>query len=95
MAAVVPSITDMALLVLLPTMGVQFIVTVESLATKATFRMPFESGLIDGSGVVISKLFVLSKFPGCEQLMFVGEHFLVAGAKITHDLAVLGLDMSM
>jgi hypothetical protein len=43
MAAVVPSITDMTLLVIFPAMCVQLIVPIESLPAKATFWMPFEA----------------------------------------------------
>ena len=88
-APVIPSITNVAFLVLLPAMHVQFVVFIESLPTETTFWMPFEPRLIDGSWIVISKFLMLSKFPGCEKLMFMCKNFLVSCAKITHNLAML------
>ena len=42
-AAVIPSITNVAFLVLLPAVQVQFVVSVESLPTETTLWMPFEA----------------------------------------------------
>jgi len=42
-ATVIPSITNVAFLVLLPAVRVQLVVSVESLPTETTFWMPFES----------------------------------------------------
>ena len=41
-AAVIPSITNVAFLVLLPAVRVQLVVSVESLPTETTLWMPFE-----------------------------------------------------
>jgi hypothetical protein len=94
-AAVIPSITNVAFLVLLPAMRVQLVVSVESLPTETTFWMPFEPRLIDRSWIIISKLFMRSKFSECEKLMFMSKDFLVSRTKIAHDFAMFGLDMSM
>jgi hypothetical protein len=43
MAAVIPSLTNVTLLVLFPAVCVQFVVPIESLPTKSTFWMAFEA----------------------------------------------------
>lgn len=64
-------------------MRVQLIVTVETLITKATFWVAFETALIYCSWVVVAELFVLSKLGVSEEFMFVGKDFLVACTEIT------------
>ena len=60
----IPSITDMASLVLISAMRVQFVIAVKSLDAESTLRMSLEATLVHSSGVVISKLFVLSQLLG-------------------------------
>lgn len=84
----IPSIADMALFMLISAMGVQLIIAVESLPAKATLRMALETALIHGSRVVIAIFFMLAKFRYCEQLMFMGEDFLVPRAQITHNFVM-------
>ena len=80
---------------LFPTVSVQFVVAVESLPAEAALWMTFEAGLIYGPGVVITKSFMLPKFAKCEQLVFMGEDFLISCAQITHYLPMFRLDMTM
>lgn len=88
-------VANVASLVLFATMGVEFVVTVESLFAEATFGMAPKSGLVKSPGVVISKLFVLAKFPEGEKFVLVCENFLVSRAKIAHDFSMFGFHMPM
>ena len=54
-AALIPPVTYVAPLVSLAAVRVQFVVTVESLLTKPTFGMSFETGLIDRTRVVVAE----------------------------------------
>jgi hypothetical protein len=58
-ASTVSAIANVAAFVLVPTMRVKLVVSIESLATKATFRVSLESALIDCAGVVVAELLVL------------------------------------
>jgi hypothetical protein len=82
-APIVSSIADVTALVLVPTMRVKLVVSVKSLATEATFRVSLEAALIDRSGVIVAKLLMLPQLGIGEQLVLVGEDFLVSGAEIT------------
>ena len=53
------SVTNVTSLMLVSAMGIQFIVAVETFMTKFTFRMTFETTLVDGAWVVIPELFML------------------------------------
>jgi len=80
---------------LIPAMGVKLIVTVESLPTKATFRMTFETALVNGSRIVIAEFLMLAKLLLSEEFMLMGEHLLVPGAEVAHNLVVHAFDMPM
>lgn len=54
------AVTDMAAFVLLTTMGIKLIITIEPLPTETAFGMSFETALVDGTRLVIAILFVLS-----------------------------------
>lgn len=56
----------MAAFMLLTTMGVQLVITIEALSTETTLGMPFETALVDGTGLVITILFVLSQLRVCK-----------------------------
>lgn len=75
-------IADVASLVALATVSVQLVVAVESSPTETTLGMPFEPTLVDRTRVVVSKLLMPLKLGSCEQLVFMGEDFLVSRAKI-------------
>jgi hypothetical protein len=77
------AVTDMAALVLVPTMCIQLVVSVEALTTEAALGMPFEAALIDRTGVIVAELLMLPKLRVCEKLVFVGEDFLVPRTEIT------------
>lgn len=94
-SAAVPSVADVAPLMLFPTMSVEFVVSVEALSAKATFGMALESGLVDGPGVVVTKPLVFPQVAKGEQFMFMRKDFFVSRTMITHYFAMLGLDMSM
>lgn len=78
----VTTVAEVTALMLLPTVRVQLVVSIESLSAETTLRMPLEPTLINGSRIVVSKFLVLSKLGKCEELMFMREHFLVSCAKI-------------
>lgn len=94
-SAAVPSVTDVAPLMLFPTMSVEFVISVEALPAKATFGVALEPRLVDGPGVVVTKPLVFSQVAKGEQFMFVRKDLFVSRAMITHDFAMLGLDVSM
>lgn len=54
--ATLPSVANMAALVLVSAMSVQLVVPIKALATKATFRMSPEAALIHGTWVVVAEL---------------------------------------
>jgi hypothetical protein len=85
----------MAPFMLLPTMCVEFVIAVESLPTKATLRMPFESTLIDRTRIVIAKLLMPPQLLLCEKLVLVCEDFFIPCAQITHGLLMLASNMTM
>ena len=91
----VSAITNVTFLMLVPTMCIELVVTVEPLPTKAAFRVTFEAALIHGSRIVISKLLMLAELLLGEKLMLMSEHFLVPGAKITHDLLMNLFNMTV
>jgi hypothetical protein len=72
----------MTSLMLLSTVRVQFIVSVEPLSTETALRMAFKPALINGTRVVISKFLVLPKLGECKEFVFMREDFLVPRAKI-------------
>lgn len=78
-----PSVTDMAPLVPVTAVGIQFVISVEPLSTETAFRVASKPALVNGTGNVISVLFVLAQLRHGEEFMFVGEDFLVSSAKIT------------
>ena len=79
-STIVSSLTDMAFLMIFSAMGVEFIVSVKSLATKSTFGMAFETGLVYGSRIIVAKFFVLAKLTISEELMLVSKHLLIPRA---------------
>lgn len=78
----IPPIADMAALVLVPAVCVELVVAVEAQAAEAAFGVAFEAALVDGAGVIVAEFLVFSEFGGGEELVLVGEDFLVAGAKV-------------
>lgn len=77
------TITDMATLVLISTVGVEFIIAVETLAAKATFWVSFETALVNGTGLIVAVLLVLSQLRMSEQSVLVGEDLLVSCTEVT------------
>lgn len=91
----VSPIAKMTSFMFLPTMDVEFIIAIETLSTKATFRVPLESALIDSSRVVVAELFMFSQLGYCEQLMLVGKDLLVPGTQVAHSLVMSTFDMTV
>ncbi len=85
----------MTSLMLIPAMSVKLIVTVESLPTKATFRMTFETALVNGSWIIVAELLMLAKLLLSEEFMLVGEYLLVPSAEVAHYLVVYTFDMAV
>jgi hypothetical protein len=77
------TVTDMAPFVLVATVCIQLVVSVEALTTEAAFGVPFEAALIDRTGVIVAELLMLPELRVCEKLVFVGEDFLVPCTEIT------------
>lgn len=111
LATVASSVTNVASLVPVPAMDIQFIIAIKPLAAKTTLGMAPETSLLDSARVVISVFFMPTELRNSKQVMLVGEDLLVARAKITeksdlrrykkenchppHHLLVLALDVPM
>jgi hypothetical protein len=65
---------------LVSTVSVQLVVAVKPLPTESAFRMTLEARLIDGSWVIISKLFMLLEAVWRKKLMLMSENFLIPRA---------------
>jgi hypothetical protein len=87
-SSLVSSITDMALLVAVAAMCIQFVVSIETLPAEATFRMALETRLVYGTWVIITEAFVLFEVGWCKEFVFVGEGLLIARAKVAHHFPV-------
>lgn len=91
----VPSVTDEAALVLHPAMLVELVVIVKSLPAETTEGMALETGLIRGTGFVVTTLHVLVQFLVGEQFVLVREDLFVSSAKVAHAFMVMRLDVSV
>lgn len=76
------SITDMASLMLVSTMGVELVVSIEALTAKFTLGMSLETALVDSTGVIVAEFLVFPKLRYGEQFIFVSERFFVACTEI-------------
>ena len=54
----ISSVTKVTSLMLVPAVGVKFIISVETLSAEATFRMTLEPTLIDRSWIIVAELLV-------------------------------------
>jgi len=68
---------------LVSAMCVKLVITVESFIAETTFRMTFETALIDRSRVVITSSFMFAELGSCEELVLMCEYLFVPCAKIT------------
>jgi hypothetical protein len=82
LSVLVPAVADVTTFVLVSTMCIQFVVSIEALSTKPAFRVSLETALVDRTGIVITKLLMLLQVGPCEKLVFVGEDFLISCAEI-------------
>jgi hypothetical protein len=94
-SASISSVTYVTSFVLLPTVGIQLVISIESLLAEATLWMSLKSRLVDCSRVVVSVFLMLPKLTEREQFVFMGEHLFVPCAKVAHHLPVLALDMAV
>jgi hypothetical protein len=83
LASAITPIADMAAFVLVSTVCVQLVVSVEALSTEATFRVSLEAALVDRTRVVVTELLVLPQFGECKQLVFVRKDLLVSCTQVT------------
>jgi hypothetical protein len=81
--AALPSVANVAALVLVSTVSVQLVVSVEALPTEATFRVSSKTTLVFCARVVVAKLLVLLQIGPCEELVLVGEDLLVPCTEVT------------
>jgi len=77
------SIADMAALVFVPTVSVEFIIPIEPLATETAFRVSSESTLVNRTGNIIAILLMPSQLCNGKEVMLMCKHFLVARTEIT------------
>lgn len=91
----VPPIAQEATLVLHAAVLKQLVVVVEALPAEAAEGVALEARLVGSTRLVVTVAHVPLQFLIREQLMLVGEDFLVASAEITHALAMRRLDVTM
>lgn len=72
------SIADVASLMLVTAVCIQFVISVESLATETTFRVTSETALVNGTGDVVSVFFVFPQLRHGKEFVLVGEDLLVS-----------------
>ena len=77
------SVTDMASLMLVPTMRIELVVTVKTSLAEPAFWVAFEATLIYCSGVVVTKSLVSLQLASREELVLVGKDLFVPGAEVT------------
>src|SRR5690242_17683687 len=75
--------TTVTALLLVSTMCVQLVVSVEALATEPTLGVSLKTTLIDCARIVVAKFLVLSQLSKGKELVLVRKDFLVSGTKIT------------
>lgn len=78
----VASVADVAAFMLVTTMCVQLVISIEALAAKTTLWVSLKSTLIDRARVVVPELLMLAQFWECEEFVFVREDFFVSRAKV-------------
>jgi hypothetical protein len=76
------AVAYVASLVTVTTVRVEFVIAVESLAAKSTFRMSSETTLIQSSWHIITVLLVFTQLCHSEKFMLMREDLLVPSAKI-------------
>ena len=72
------SIADVASLMLVTAVCIQFVISVESLATETAFRVTSETALVNGTGDVVSVFFVFPQLRHGKEFVLVGEDLLVS-----------------
>jgi hypothetical protein len=85
----------MALFVFVPTMRVEFVISIKSGPTESTIRMTPESTLIHRPWIIVTEPLMFPEFLHGEQIVLVGEDLFIPGAQITHDLVMDALNMPM
>lgn len=73
----------MAPLVFISTVGVELVITVKTLAAKATLWVSFETALVNGTRLIVPILLVPSQLCMSEQRVLMGEDLLVPCTEIT------------
>lgn len=95
LASTRPSVADVTSFMAIATMSIEFVVSVEPLATESTLGMTSKATLVHGARHIVTMLFMLAQLGRREKLMFVSEDLLVASAKIaksqTNDKCPAGL----
>jgi hypothetical protein len=84
----VAPVTDKAPLVLVPAMVVELVGVVEARAAEAAQWVSLETGLVNGSRLVVAFAHVVLQFLVGEQLVLVRKDLLVTSAEVTHLLVV-------
>lgn len=72
------SIADVASLMLVTAMCIQFVISVESLATETAFRMASKTALVNSTGDVVSVFLVFPQLRHGKEFVLVGEDLLVS-----------------
>lgn len=81
-AACVSAVAEVATLVLISAVSVQFVIPVEPLSTEPALWVAFEATLIHGTRVVVAKLLVLAQFGRREQLVLMRKDLFVSRTEI-------------
>lgn len=76
------AIADVTALVLVATMRVKLVVSVEALTAESTFRVSLKTALVDRARVVVAEFLMLLEVGEGKELVLVGKHFLVSCTEV-------------
>jgi hypothetical protein len=77
------TVTDMASLVFVSTVGVELIIAIESLPTESTLGVALEATLVDSTRFMIAKFLVFPQIGHGEESVLMREYLFVPRTKVT------------
>ncbi len=81
--ALAAAVADVAAFMPVAAVRIQLVVVVEALLAEPALGMPAETGLVDGSGMIVTKALMLPQLTVREQLMLMCKDLLVLGTELT------------
>lgn len=91
----IPPVAEKAPLMSFPTVLVELVVVVESLAAESAERMTLEAGLVRRAWLIIATSHMLLQFLIGKELMLMSKNLLVPRAQIAHLLMVGATDVAV